>query len=265
MATPYYKQHWIEVDAERHRAYDRILAFHPAVEPLLRPLNLSPGLRVIDVGSGPGYTTMELARRVGPSGRTTGVDINSDFIAAASARARNENLSIEYIRSEFPPLPFPDSSCDRVFCKNVLEYVDFASETINEMARIAAPGAIVLAIDSDWDMLALDLPEPARARSERVIAAAKSIAIREPRIGRMLYGLFRDAGLRDVKVEIHAGADTAGYATPMLKVSLARYAADSGQIQTNEIESWLHDIDKAIQAGRYFFALPQFVVRGVKG
>jgi ubiquinone/menaquinone biosynthesis C-methylase UbiE len=88
MANPYYKQHWIEIEAERHQAYDQILAYHPALEPLIRPINLAPGLKVLDVGSGPGYTTMELARRVGSSGSIVGVDLNADFVAAASGRAR---------------------------------------------------------------------------------------------------------------------------------------------------------------------------------
>ncbi|HWG05885.1 MAG TPA: methyltransferase domain-containing protein [Beijerinckiaceae bacterium] len=264
MANPYYKQHWIEVEPERQRAYDQILAFHPALEPLIRPLELKPGLSVLDVGSGPGHTTMELARRTGANGKVTGVDINADFVAAASRRARGGGLNIEFVQSEFPPLPFPGGSFDRVFCKNVLEYVDSAAATVAEMARVAARGGIAAAIDSDWDMLALDLPAPARDRSERILAAAKSVALKQPKIGRMMFGLFREAGLVDVRTEIFAGADTTGRSSPMMKASLARYAVDSGVITEAEVRAWLHDIDDAIAAGRFLFVLPQFVVRGIK-
>lgn len=263
-ASPYYKQHWIDIEQARHTAYDQILAFHPALEPLLRPLELQPGLRVLDVGSGPGYTATELARRVESAGRVTGVDINAEFVARASARARENNLNIEYVNAEFPPLPFPDGSFDRVLCKNVLEYVDSARDTIVEMARVAAPGGVIVAIDSDWDMLALDLPGPARDRSDRMIAAAKSVAVKEPKIGRMLYGFFREAGLGDIKTEIFSGANVSGRATPMLKVSQAQYARDSGRFSAEEVAEWLRDIDEAIAKGRYLFVLPQFVVRGIK-
>jgi ubiquinone/menaquinone biosynthesis C-methylase UbiE len=264
MPNPYYKQHWIDVEPHRHAAYEKILAFHPALEPLIRPLELNPGLHVLDVGSGPGHTTIELARRVGSSGRVTGVDINAEFVAGAATRARESGLEVEFIRSEFPPLPFPSSSFDRVFCKNVLEYVDSAASTVVEMARVAAKRAIVVAIDSDWDMLALDLPAPACELSDRVIAAAKSVAVKEPRIGRMLHGLFHEAGLADIKTEVFAGADIRGRAAPMLKVSLAQYARDSGRLTADEVDGWLGDIDQAIASGRYMFVLPQFVVRGVK-
>ena len=90
----------------------------------------------------------------------------------------------------FPPLPFPDASFDRVWCKNVLEYVDSAADTVAEMARVTAPGGVVVAVDSDWDMIALDIGRDARELSDRILAASKALAINEPRIGRRLYGTF---------------------------------------------------------------------------
>src|SRR5882757_9458518 len=145
MTEPYYKQHWIEIDSDRHSAYDQILAYHPGLEPILRPLDLKPGLRVLDVGSGPAHTTLELARRVAPDGQVTGVDINAEFISRSSARAREAGLRATFVHSGFPPLPFPDNSFDRVFCKNVLEYVDSAADTVTEMVRVAASGGVVVA------------------------------------------------------------------------------------------------------------------------
>ncbi|MGH7864726.1 MAG: methyltransferase domain-containing protein, partial [Candidatus Binataceae bacterium] len=245
-------------------AYDQILAFHPALEPLLKPLELKPGLSLLDLGSGPGHTTLELARRVRPNGRVVGVDINREFVRRSTERARAEKLPAEFVESPFPPLKFADDSFDRVFCKNVLEYVDSAAATVAEMARVAAKDAIVVAIDSDWEMIALDIGAAARERSDRMLAAAKSIAIKEPKIGRLLYGLFVGAGLTDVKVGIMAGADTQGRALPMLRASLARYARDSGRVAPADVDGWLDDINRAIESRTFLFALPQFVVRGIK-
>lgn len=264
MSDPYYKRHWIEVEPERHAAYEKLLSFHPAMEPLLAPLELRPGLRVLDVGSGPGHTTAELARRVGRQGLVTGVDINPEFVERARTRARELDLRVEFVTSAFPPLPFADASFDRVWCKNVLEYVDSAAEMVAEMARVTAPSGLVVAADSDWEMLVLELAPQAQARSDRIVAAAKRIALKEPRIGRRLYGLFREAGLREVKVKVFAGADQVGRSTPMQQASLAAYARDSGEIDREEIQQWLADIDFAVEHERYLFILPQFVVRGVR-
>src|ERR1700722_7834206 len=84
MAEPYYKQHWVDIDSDRHSAYDKILAYHPAMEPLLRPLDLKAGLRVLDVGSGPGHTTFELAR--------------------ARQSWRRSSCTMLFLRSRFPTL-----------------------------------------------------------------------------------------------------------------------------------------------------------------
>lgn len=264
MANGYYKQHWVEVEPERQAAYDEILAYHPALDPLLKPLELRPGMSLLDVGSGPGHTTLEMARRAGASGRVVGVDINADFVAAAMRRAREQGLNAEFVQAAFPPLPFPDRSFERVLCKNVLEYVDSAADMMVEMARVAAPGAIVVAIDSDWDMLALEVAPRAQGLSDRVIAAAREIAVKEPRIGRRLYGLMRRAGLGDVKVSIFAGADTTGRMALMLRQSLSRYARDSGKVEVGEVDTWLGAIDEAISNSEYLLMLPQFVVCGTK-
>lgn len=265
MANPYYKQHWVDVEPERQAAYEEILAYHPALDRLFKPLELEPGMRLLDVGCGPGHTTIEMARRVGPAGRVVGVDINADFVATATGRARRENLdNVKFVQAAFPPLPFPDCAFERVLCKNVLEYVDSAADTMGEIERVTAPGGIAVVIDSDWDMLALEVAPSAQALSDRMIAAARSIAVKEPRIGRRLYGLMRRAGLDDLKISVFAGADTSGLRVTMVRENLARYARDSGKVDEAEIERWLGEVDGAVSTRQYILVLPQFVARGTK-
>ena len=267
MSNPYYKAHWIEIEPDRHVVYDDLLKFHPAMERLLEPLELrSGGLKVLDVGSGPGHTAMAIAQRVSPGGHVTGVDINGEFVERAGKRAAAAGLesSLDYRCCEFPPLPFADASFDRVWCKNVLEYVDDAAATMAEMARVTAPGGIVTAVDSDWEMMALEMGEETRERTERVVAAAKSIAVNEPRIGRRLFHLCLAAGLQDVEVKVFANPDRRGLMAGMLRNSIARYALDSHKVPASTVQQWLSDVEQALQAGRYLFLLPQFLVSGRK-
>lgn len=266
MAEPYYKSHWVEIDADRHGVYDDLLKFHPAMERLLEPLELRPGLKVLDMGSGPGHTTMAIARHVLPGGHVTGADINAEFIERASSRAQAAGLqeSIDYRRCDFPPLPFADGAFDRVWCKNVLEYVDDAAASVADMARVTAPGGIVVAVDSDWDMMAVELGEDARELTDRILTAAKSIAVNQPRIGRRLFHLFLAAGLRQVDVKVFASPDRKGLMAGMLRNSIARYAVDSGQVSASVVKQWLSTVERALGAGRYLLLLPQFVVSGRK-
>ncbi len=264
MTQPYYKSHWIEIEPERHVAYDDLLKFHPAMERLLEPLELRPGLKVLDVGSGPGHTTIALAQRVLPGGHVTGVDINAEFVKRSGDRARAAGLqdSIDYRRSEFPPLPFADCSFDRVWCKNVLEYVDDAGATVAEMARVTAPGGIVVAVDSDWAMMAVELGEASRQMTNRILEAAKSIAVNEPQIGRRLFHHFLAAGLQQIDVKVFASPDRKVLMAGMLRNSIARYAVDSGKVSAADVQRWLAELDQAQAEGRYLFLLPQFVVCG---
>ncbi len=260
MAFPFYKQHWIDVDEQRMEAYSLILQYHPRMDPLLAPLELAPGLSVLDVGCGPGYVTAELARRVGETGKAVGIDINATFLAAARAHAKEKGVGsiVSFQQVDFPPLPFPERSFDRILCKNVLEYVDSAEEVLKEMARVLKPRGRVLVLDSDWDMLALDASNP--ELSDRILSAIKRTAIKEPRIGRKLRRLFKDAGFADVKVQVLANPDLSGWAMPMLEKSWPQYALASGEVTWEELESWLGDVRERIVREEYFFCLPQFVV-----
>lgn len=241
-------------------AYNVVLQYHPRLEPMLVPLELAPGLSVLDVGCGPGYVTAELARRVGEGGWVVGVDINEMFITTARAHAEENGVGriASFQQADFPPLPFPDRAFDRVLCKNVLEYVDSAGETLKEMARVLKGGGRVLVLDSDWDMLALDVSDP--DLSDRILSAVKRTATREPRIGRQLPRLFKAAGFANLKVDIIAWSDLSGWAFPMLEKSWSQYALVSGEITQAELDRWLGDLRERAVRGEYFFCLPQFVV-----
>jgi ubiquinone/menaquinone biosynthesis C-methylase UbiE len=259
MPTPYYKQHWIEIDADRLAVYDTLLRYEPRMEPLLAPLDLQPGLSVLDVGSGPGSTTMELGRRVGPSGTLVGIDINAEFVERAGAQAQAAGLhQVSFQQADFPPLPFESETFDRVFCKNVLEYVDSAEATVRDIARVTKPGGLVVLIDSDWEMLALDVSD--EALHDRFMSAIKTTAMREPRIGRKLRGLCIVANLRDIKVKIFASPDLKGRARQMLENNWYQYALDSGRVTRAEADAWRDDIRTRLKNDVYCFCLPQFVV-----
>jgi ubiquinone/menaquinone biosynthesis C-methylase UbiE len=53
--------------------------------------------RVLDVGCGTGATTLAIAKRIGPGGRSVGVDISAPMIAVARARAAKERSTAEFV------------------------------------------------------------------------------------------------------------------------------------------------------------------------
>ena len=77
---------------------------------VLEALDLQPGDRVADLGSGGGYFTLKLARAVGPDGRVYAVDTDGDMLPLVAQRARDsglDNVVTVAARTGDPDLPEP--------------------------------------------------------------------------------------------------------------------------------------------------------------
>lgn len=78
---------WVRLQALLDRQLEAI--GHMAMD----AAGLKAGESVLDVGCGCGSTTLDLARRVGPSGKATGIDISHPMLELARKRAASEGLS----------------------------------------------------------------------------------------------------------------------------------------------------------------------------
>src|SRR5690554_5283875 len=88
------------------------------VLPLLRP-----GVRLLDVGCGPGTITVGLARAVAP-GRVVAVDVELGQAELARRRARAEGLrNVEVLVADARRLPVPDGGADVAFSHALLEHL----------------------------------------------------------------------------------------------------------------------------------------------
>lgn len=131
------------------------------VDELIDAMRLAPGAVAVDVGCGTGALTRQLARRVGPTGRVVGADINAYLLREASAIARHQELGdvIAFELGSAEALPFPDGRFDAALACTVLDEVN-ADRGLAELARVVRPGGrvavLVRAVDIPaWDSLPL--------------------------------------------------------------------------------------------------------------
>lgn len=166
---------------------------------------IAPGMRVIDVGCGPGKTTSRLAELVQPGGEAVGVDLSDQRVQFARERYASNVTSFAQcdLMKPLDRLGKFDFAWVRFFLEyhrtNCFELVKNISETLR-------PGGILCLIDLDYNCLSHFGHSP---RMERAVAAImKSIEEREnfdPYVGRKLYSFLYDLGFQeiDVKVEAH--------------------------------------------------------------
>jgi len=256
----FYRSHWMEIEPQRLERYDLFFQWTPQLERLLEGLELGDGQCVVDYGCGPGWVALELARRVGATGRVVACDINRDFLALAEQHAAEAGVGerIEWRHIPDDRVPLPDASADRVFCKNVLEYVPSIDETVAEFRRVLKPGGLARLVDSDWDLLVV---EPLGAERVAALLAHARHAYNDAQAGRHLYSAARRAGFAEVNVRVGTNADTEGYLRPVLH-NIAGYAVVAGYPQA-EADRLLADLDRATESRELLILLPQFIVTAV--
>jgi ubiquinone/menaquinone biosynthesis C-methylase UbiE len=95
----------------------------------------------LDVGAGPGYVAVELARRR-PALRVIGLDLGAHMVAHAAARAGRAALDGRALwpQGDGHRLPFPDATFDLVVSSFALHHWRDPLAVLDEIARVLAPG-----------------------------------------------------------------------------------------------------------------------------
>jgi arsenite methyltransferase len=105
---------------------------------LLRRLEIIPGMRVLDVGCGPGNLTAHIAELVGKEGSVIGVDPSTERIDIANEMTK-PNLVFHEGKAEDLSL-FPAASFDVVFVNSTLHWVQDQPAALKEFARVLKLG-----------------------------------------------------------------------------------------------------------------------------
>src|SRR6185312_15162000 len=107
--------------------------------------HLRPGVRLLDVGCGPGTITADFARRLDTS-TVLGIDASVDVIA----EARRDHPCVSFATGDVYRLDFPDASFDIVHAHKVLQHLAEPVAALKEMRRVVRPGGIVAVRDADY-------------------------------------------------------------------------------------------------------------------
>ena len=85
-----------DIWVERQNAMDTMLS--PLGEAALNKLNFNEQENVLDIGCGCGHTTLNIAKRIGPSGNVTGLDISEPMLKRAKESAFEMSITNTFFK-----------------------------------------------------------------------------------------------------------------------------------------------------------------------
>jgi ubiquinone/menaquinone biosynthesis C-methylase UbiE len=130
-ACPYGQRFWVE-------------APHPFITRARLQETLVPraGERILEIGPGTGYYSLDVAERVSPGGQLDVFDLQQAMLDHTMCRAHERGIeNIVPTRGDARELPYPDESFDAAFLVTVLGEIPDQQAALGEIARVLRPGA----------------------------------------------------------------------------------------------------------------------------
>ncbi len=204
------------------------------------------GKRCLDVGCGPGFVTLELARRVGPTGSVLAVDGAEHWLASLQADARDAQLTqVETQALDLESGQFEEGRYDFIFARWVLSFLRDPEELITRLARALKPGGLLAIQDYNHEGISLF---PRSSGFEAVIRATRALYASQGGdlwIAGSLPAMFARAGLElvDERPNVLSG----GPDSPAFRWADAFFPAhvdhmvELGLLSEHEREAFMHD------------------------
>ena len=102
---------------------------------------LNSGEVVLDLGSGGGIDVLRSAKRVGPTGKAYGLDMNDEMLALANENKRKAGVeNVEFLKGEIERIPLPDNSVDVIISNCVINLSADKDKVLREAFRVLKPG-----------------------------------------------------------------------------------------------------------------------------
>src|SRR5262245_43708597 len=120
-------------------------------------LCLDPGAKVLEVGCGAGWATLELARR---GYDVLSTDSSADMVAQAWRRIAEAGFDVAMSVSDVHDLPYAAGTFELVLALGVVPWLHSPQRAVGQMAHVLAPGGHLI-LSADNRMRLNGLIEPA--------------------------------------------------------------------------------------------------------
>jgi SAM-dependent methyltransferase len=183
---------------ELERLDQQAAAIAPATRLLLRAAGIEPGMRVLDLGTGPGHVALMLAEMVGSSGAVVGVDQAAAALAVARRRAEEHGRgNVRFVQADAATWR-DDEPFDAVVERLLLFHAADPVAIVRHHAAGLRPDGLVACIDFDLGGARTFPAGPLVTRVAGWLEAGFRHGGADPTVGARLALILKAAGLRDV-------------------------------------------------------------------
>jgi SAM-dependent methyltransferase len=215
-------------------------------------LQVEPGSRVVDVGCGAGTAVAELA---GIGADAVGIDAAAE--AVGFARELHPDCRFEV--GDAQQLPFPDQSLAGYRAEKLYHALDDPDKACAEALRVLAPGARIVLIGQDWELIGIESGNPGLTRT---IVTSSADEMVNGRVSRRYRNLLLDTGFDDVSCEVHTAVLTDPALALFTVNRLAQGAVRAGAVSDAQADAWLDEQRRRADRDRLLVTFPQFVAAG---
>jgi len=119
-------------------------------EKVIAALQIRPGDRVADLGSGGGYFTFKLAASVGPTGKVYAVDVDREMVDLIDKQAQRDGVkNVETILAKADDPLLPKDGVDLIFTSNTYHHFDDRIAYFTSLRKYLTPRGRIAIIDYD--------------------------------------------------------------------------------------------------------------------
>lgn len=249
-----------DADVEVKRLLLQAQLYHDYTEHALRVAGLRAGMRVLDVGCGPGDVSFLAAGLVGPTGTVLGIDASDEIVALARARAAEKGVStVSFDQSVISDIALAEP-VDAVIGRLILMHLPDPVAALRHLATLVRPGGLIAICESDMTAVRSvpDIPL-FRAVSDAITRAFRAVGL-DPAFGTTLHAIFEHAGLDAPRLTLGApvggvnDTDTLAYGIEVWRLMLP--VAQQLGLVTDE----LADLDTMLARLREELAANQAIV-----
>lgn len=157
------------------------------------------GQTLLDLGSGPGFATRELAYITGTEGKVIGIDLSANYISFLQQVADSHGLSIEAVQMDFNDMDLRPNSLDGMYCRWALAWIPNPKEILHKVYDALKPGGkMVLHEYYDWSTHQIEPQLPHLSKAIAVCLKSFKEQAGDIDVGRHLPGICTELGMNIV-------------------------------------------------------------------